>query len=341
MTKKVVTFGEIMLRLAPPGYYRFVQSQSFGATFGGGEANVAVSLANYGLNAVFVTKLPGHDIGQAAVNLMRRYGVDTSHIARGGNRVGIYYLEKGVSQRPSKVIYDRAGSSIATVSIGDFDWKAILEGASWFHFTGITPALGDNIAEVCEQVCVMAKKKGITISCDLNYRKKLWTSAKAGEVMRKLCRYVDVCIGNEEDAKDVFGIEADNTDITQGNLNYEGYKSVAKRLTDQFGFSKVAITMRSSISASENNWMGMLYYDNHFYFSKEYNVKIVDRVGGGDSFVGGLIYSLICGKAPADALAFAVAASCLKHSIEGDFNHVSVAEVENLAAGDASGRIQR
>lgn len=341
MKKKVVTFGEIMLRLAPAGYSRFVQAEGFGATFGGGEANVAVSLANYGMDATFVSRLPGHEIGQAAINSLRRYGVDTGFIVRGGRRVGIYYLEKGASQRPSKVIYDRAGSSIAAASKEDFNWDAILEGASWFHFTGITPALGDTIADICEEACMEAKRKGIPVSCDLNYRKKLWTREKAGQVMSRLCQYVDVCIANEEDAKDVFGIEAGDSDITGGKLNFDGYKDVAKKLSDQLGFSKVAITLRTSVSASENNWMGLLYDGEEFYLSKEYQMKIVDRVGGGDSFGAGLIYGLLSGKESASALEFAVAASCLKHSIEGDFNHVSVDEVESLAGGDASGRVQR
>ena len=341
MAKRVITFGEIMLRLAPEGYYRFVQAESFGATYGGGEANVAVSLANFGLDAAFVTKLPRHEIGQAAVNSLRRYGVDTSLITRGGDRVGIYFLEKGASQRPSKVIYDRAGSSIATAEASDFDWDAIFEGADWFHFTGITPALGTGIAEICLDACRAAKARGIKISCDLNYRKKLWTRDEARRVMSKLCEYVDVCIANEEDAKDVFGIEAENTDITGGRLNHEGYKSVARQLADRFHFETVAITLRTSISASENNWAAMLYTDEKYYFSREYNIKIVDRVGGGDSFGAGLIYSILSGKAPQDALEFAVAASCLKHSIEGDFNQVSVAEVETLSGGDGSGRVQR
>jgi 2-dehydro-3-deoxygluconokinase len=341
MAKKVVTFGEIMLRLAPEGYYRFIQADSLGATFGGGEANVAVSLANYGLDAIFVTKLPAHDIGQAAVNSLRRFGVDTSRIVRGGSRIGIYFLEKGASQRPSKVIYDRAGSSIATAATTDFDWETIFDGVSWFHFTGITPALGDNVAAICEEACKAAKAKNITISCDLNYRKKLWTRQKAGEVMSRLCKYVDVCIANEEDAQDVFGIKAENTDIAGGKLNHEGYRSVAKQLADCFGFKKVAITLRTSISASENNWAGMLYDGKDFYFSKEYNMKIVDRVGGGDSFGGGLIYSFLTGKDSSSALEFAVAASCLKHTIEGDYNQVSAEEVEKLAEGDGSGRVQR
>lgn len=341
MSKKVVTFGEIMLRLAPEGYYRFVQAESYGATYGGGEANVAVSLANYGMDASFVTKLPAHEIGQAGINALRRYGVDTKEIARGGDRVGIYYLEKGASQRPSKVIYDRASSSIATATTEDFDWNRIFDGADWFHFTGITPALGDNVAAICLEACKAAKEKGITVSCDLNYRNKLWTKEKAGQVMGELCKYVDVCISNEEDANDVFGIKAAGTDVTAGQVNHEGYKDVAKQLADRFGFSKVAITLRTSISANDNKWAAMLYDGNDYYFSKQYLMHIVDRVGGGDSFGGGLIYSCLQDMAPQDIIEFAVAASCLKHSIEGDFNQVSVDEVMKLAGGDASGRVQR
>ena len=338
---KVITFGELMLRLAPLGYYRFVQADTLGATFGGGEANVAVSLANYGMDAAFVTKLPKHEIGQAAVNSLRKYGVDTSHITRGGARVGIYYLEKGASQRASKCIYDRAHSAIAEATSADFDWDKIFEGADWFHFTGITPALGANVAELCKEACKAAKAHGVKVSCDLNYRGKLWTRAQARETMTELCKYVDVCIGNEEDAKDVFGIEAENTDIHGGKLNYDGYKSVAKQLKDTFGFEKVAITLRTSITANDNDWAAMLYDGNDYYFSKKYNIHIVDRVGGGDSFGAGLIYGLLSGKDCQAALEFAVAASCLKHSIEGDYNMVSVDEVEKLAGGDGSGRVQR
>ena len=341
MAKRVITFGEIMLRLAPEGYYRFVQAENYGATYGGGEANVAVSLANYGMDAAFVTKLPKHDIGQAGVNALRRYGVDTSCITRGGDRVGIYFLEKGASQRPSKVIYDRAGSAIATATTADFDWNKIFEGADWFHFTGITPALGDNVAEICLEACKAAKERNITISCDLNYRNKLWSKEKAGQVMGELCKYVDVCIANEEDASDVFGIKAADTDVTTGKVNHEGYKDVARQLVDRFGFSKVAITLRESISANDNNWAAMLYDGSDFYFSKKYLMHIVDRVGGGDSFGGGLIYACLNDYAPQDAIEFAVAASCLKHSIEGDFNQVSVDEVKKLAGGDGSGRVQR
>ena len=338
---KVVTFGELMLRLAPNGYYRFFQNDQMQATFGGGEANVAVSLANYGLEASFVTKLPAHAIGQAAVDSLRHFGVDTSKVVRGGDRVGIYYLEKGASQRGSVCIYDRAHSAIQEADPSEFDWDAIFEGADWFHFTGITPALGPNMVECCKQACIAAKKHGVKISCDLNYRGKLWTREQARAAMTELCQYVDVCISNEEDAKDVFGIEAENTDIYGGKLNHEGYKSVAKQLADKFGFEKVAITLRTSISASDKDWAGMLYDGKDYCFSKSYHLHIVDRVGGGDSFGGGLIYALLSGKSTQDAVEFAVAASALKHSVEGDYNRVTVSEVEKLAGGDGSGRVQR
>jgi 2-dehydro-3-deoxygluconokinase len=338
---KIVTFGEIMLRLAPEGYYRFVQAETYGATFGGGEANVSVSLANYGLDTAFVTKLPKHEIGQAAVNRLRQFGVDVAHIVRGGNRVGIYFLEKGASQRPSKVIYDRAGSAIAAAQKEDFDWAQIFEGTSWFHWTGITPALSDAAAEITLDACKAAKAKGVTISCDLNYRKNLWSKEKAGKVMGELVRYVDVVIANEEDAADVFGIHAANTDVTAGTLNREGYIEVAKALTTRFGCKKVAITLRESISANDNNWAAMLYADGAAYFSKKYALRIVDRVGGGDSFGAGLIYGFTQNLSPQDTLEFAVAASALKHTIEGDFNQVSVDEVKKLAQGDGSGRVQR
>ena len=339
--KKVVTFGEIMLRLAPNGYYRFFQDNQLQATFGGGEANVAVSLANYGLDVAFVTKLPTHAIGQAAINSLRKYGVDTSKIVRGGERVGIYFLEKGASQRGSVCIYDRANSAIAQAKPSEFDWDNIFKDADWFHFTGITPALGENMVEICRQACIAAKKCGVKISCDLNYRGKLWTRAQAQAAMTDLCQYVDICISNEEDAKDVFGIEAENTDIYGGKLNKEGYKSVAKQLADKFGFEKVAITLRTSISANDNDWAAMLYDGEKYCFSKEYHLHIVDRVGGGDSFGGGLIYALLNEKDSQQAIEFAVAASALKHSVEGDYNLVSVSEVEKLAGGDGSGRVQR
>lgn len=341
MGNRVITFGELMLRLAPEGYYRFVQADKLGATFGGGEANVAVSLANFGFDAAFVSRLPAHEIGQAAVNSLRRYGVDTSLIARGGSRIGIYYLEKGASQRPSKVIYDRAGSSIAEAAMEDFDWKAVFDGAQWFHFTGITPALNDNVAAICMEACKAAKAAGVTISCDLNYRNKLWSKEKAGKVMGELCRYVDVCIANEEDAADVFGIHAADTDVTVGEVNREGYKDVARQLSDRFGFAKVAITLRESLSANDNNWSAMLYDGTDYYFSRQYKMHIVDRVGGGDSFGAGLIAASLSGYDAEKIIEFAVATSCLKHSIEGDYNMVSMEEVLKLAGGDASGRVQR
>ena len=341
MSKRIVCFGEIMLRLAPEGYYRFFQNDRMQATFGGGEANVAVSLANYGMDASYVTKLPSHAIGQSAINSLRALGVDTKDIVRGGERVGIYYLEKGASQRGSVCIYDRACSAIQLAKREDFDWDKIFDGADWFHFTGITPAIGGDLVNICLDACKAAKAKGVKISCDLNYRGKLWTRAEARAAMTELCKYVDVCISNEEDAKDVFGIEAENTDIYGGKLDKEGYKSVAKQLKDTFGFEKVAITLRSSISASDNDWAGMLYDGENYCFSKEYHLHIVDRVGGGDSFGGGLIYALLSGKDTQSAIEFAVAASALKHSIEGDYNRVGVSEVEKLAGGDGSGRVQR
>lgn len=338
---KVITFGELMVRLQPYNYERFVQADHLQFSFGGGEANVAVSLANYGIDAAYVTKLPAHAIGQSAVNSLRRYGVDTSLIVRGGNRVGIYYNEKGASQRPSVCIYDRAHSAIQEASPSDFDWDKIFDGADWFHFTGITPALGPNLVEICREACIAAKSRNIKISCDLNYRGKLWTREQAREAMTELCQYVDVCISNEEDAKDVFGIEAEATDITAGELNKEGYKSVARQLAEKFGFEKVAITLRESKSAFDNDWSAMLYDGNEYCFSKLYHLHIVDRIGGGDSFGAGLIYALLSGKDSQAAVEFAVAASALKHAVEGDYNHATVAEVEKLAGGDGSGRVQR
>ena len=311
------------------------------ATFCGGEANVAVSLANFGVDTSFVTKVPQNAIGQGAIDALRAFGVNTENIVRGGDRLGIYFLEKGASQRGSVCIYDRADSAIQEAEAKDFDWDAIFNGAEWFHFTGITPALGENLVEICKEACRIAKQKGIKISCDLNYRGKLWTRQQAQAAMTELCQYVDVCIANEEDAKDIFGIEAENTDIYGGKLNKEGYQSVAKQLKERFGFEKVAITLRSSISASDNDWAGMLYDGKDFYYSKEYHLHIVDRVGGGDSFGAGLIYALVNHKSMQDAIEYAVAASALKHSIEGDFNRVSVSEVEKLVGGDGSGRVQR
>ena len=339
---RVITFGEIMMRLNPPGYLRFLQTNTFEATYAGGEANVAVSLANYQNDVAFVSKVPEHEIGQNAVNALRHYGVDTSLILRGGPRLGVYYCEKGASQRGSKVIYDRAGSSIALAKREEFDWEKIFEGADWFHFTGITPALGGELPAVCLDALKAAKGKGLTVSCDLNYRGKLWSREKAGEVMGTLMPYVDVCIANEEDAKDVFGIAAENTDINSGRLDREGYVSVARQLTERFGFQAVAITLRGSISASENNWSGMLYQDGEAYFARNYLIHLVDRVGGGDSFGGGLIHAMR--KWPDDPqqqIEFAVAASCLKQATEYDFNLCSEKEVLALVGGNASGRVQR
>lgn len=341
MKKRIVTFGEIMMRLNPDGYLRFLQADSFEVSYAGGEANVAVSLANFGMDAAFVSKVPAHEIGQCAINALRHFGVDTQRVVRGGSRLGVYFVEKGASQRASKVIYDRVGSAIACSSRTDFNWKEIFTGADWFHWTGITPALGAQLPEICLDACKAAKSMGIKISCDLNYRKKLWSSRTANEVMSRLMPYVDVCIANEEDAKDVFGIEAENTDINTGKLDRTGYISVGKQLCARFGFEKVAITLRGSISANDNQWAAMLYEDGQAWFSPTYAVHIVDRVGGGDSFGAGLIYSLLQNKSPQNAINFAVAASCLKHSIEHDFNLVSVSEVEALADGNASGRVQR
>ena len=340
---KFVTFGEIMMRLNPEGYLRFVQAERFEASYAGGEANVAVSLANYGLDASFVTKLPANPLGESARNEVRRFGVDTSSIVWGGPRLGLYFVEKGASQRASKVVYDRAGSSIALAKRADFDWPKILKGAKWFHFTGITPALGGELPAICLDALKACRAKGVTVSCDLNYRGKLWTREEAGRCMARLVPYADVLVANEADAADVFGIRAEGTDVDSGRLDKDGYVSVARKLAERFGAKKVAITLRTSLSASDNKWAGMLYdaKSRKAFFSTEYAVRIVDRVGGGDSFCGGLVYALATGRRDQAAIDFAVAASSLKHSIEHDFNHVSVQEVESLAAGNASGRVQR
>lgn len=340
---KIVTFGEVMLRFNPEGFLRIVQADKFEVNLAGGEANVAVSLANYGADVSYVTKVPTHEVGEIVIREMRRNGVDTSKIIRGGKRLGTFYLEKGASQRASKVIYDRENSAIAEANPDEFNWKEIFNGVEWFHFTGITPALSDNMAQACLDACRVAKEMGITVSCDLNYRSKLWSKEKAKEVMTGLMKYVDVCIANEQDASDVFGIEADHTDIEGGELDYNAYKDVAKKLTDAFGFKKVAITLRGSISASRNTWAGMLYdgKTQEAEFSKTYDIWIVDRVGGGDSFGGGLIYALTLGYDDKKAIEFATAASCLKHTIEHDFNLVSKKEVEALMGGSGSGRVQR
>lgn len=339
--KKIVTLGEIMLRLSTPGNKRFVQSDSFDAVFGGGEANVAVSCANYGHEVYFVSKLPEHEIGQSAINALRKYGVKTDYIARGGDRIGIYYLETGASMRPSKVIYDRAHSAIAEASATDFDFDKIMEGASWFHWSGITPAISEKAARLTELACQAAKRHHVTISVDLNFRKKLWTKEQAQAVMRPLMQYVDVCIGNEEDAELCLGFKPD-ADVVGGKTDAEGYKSIFAAMADEFGFKYVISTLRESFSASHNGWKAMIYNGKEFYVSKRYDITpIIDRVGGGDAFSGGIIHGLLTMKTQAEALEFAVAASALKHTINGDFNLVSEEEVKALAGGDASGRVQR
>ncbi len=338
---KVVCFGEIMLRLATPGRNRFVQTDSFLATYGGAEANVCVSLANYGMDAFFVSKVPEHDMGQCAVNALRQYGVNTEWVLRGGERLGIYFLESGASQRPSKVVYDRKYSSLSALKPGEIPWDQVLEKTDWFHFTGITPALSDTAALVAMEALQACRQRKIPVSCDLNFRKNLWTSERAGIVMGELMHYVDVCIANEEDAEKVFGIRAADTDVTSGKLSREGYREVAGELCRRFGCKKVAITLRESLSADDNNWGAMLYDGTQCYFSKTYSVHIVDRVGGGDSFGGGLIYGLLSGYSCQEAVEFAVAASCLKQTLPGDFNLVSLAEVRALMNGDGSGRVVR
>ncbi len=338
---KIVTFGEIMLRLSPAGYNRLVQVDSFDVIWGGGEANVAVSCANYGHDAYFVSKLPAHEVGQAAVNALRRYGVHCDHIVRGGNRVGIYYCETGASMRPSKVIYDRAGSAIAEARPEDFDFDAIMDGADWFHWSGITPAISDRAAELTRLACEAAKRRGVTVSCDLNFRKKLWTKEKARSIMRPLMQYVDVCIGNEEDADLCLGFKP-AADVENGITAAEGYKGIFKAMAEEFGFRYVASTLRESYSATHNGWKAMIYNGMEFYESRSYDIDpIIDRVGGGDSFSGGLIHGLLTMDNQGEALEFAVAASALKHTVPGDFNLVSADEVRVLAGGSVNGRVQR
>lgn len=338
---KVVTLGEIMLRLSTPGNKRFVQSDNFEVVYGGGEANVAVSLANYGDDAYFVTKLPKNEIGQSAVNALRRYGVNTKYIVRGGDRIGIYYLESGASMRPSKVIYDRKDSAIALAKADEFNFDDIFKDADWFHFSGITPALSKEAQELTLEALKAAKRHGVTVSVDLNYRKKLWSVEDARRVMTSLMPYVDVCIGNEEDADNCLGFKPQDTDITKGSLNLKGYESICKQMKEKFGFKYIASSLRESYSASDNGWSGIIYDGNEFYHSKKYEVRIVDRVGGGDSFASGLIHGLLKRKNFKEALEFGVAASALKHTINGDFNLVTEDEVETLVKGDASGRVQR
>jgi 2-dehydro-3-deoxygluconokinase len=341
MPKKVVTLGEIMMRLSTPGFERFVQSDSLDVTYGGGEANVAAALCNYGLQGVFVSKVPDNALGQAAINHIRRYGVDTQFIARGGKRLGIYFLETGASMRASQVIYDRAGASIAEADVSEFDFDKILDGASWFHTTGITPALSDKTAELTEAALAAAKAKGITTSIDLNYRKKLWSQDKAREVMTRLCRNVDVCIGNEEDADTTLGFKAEGTDVTKGELNVEGYKSIFRQMKEKFGFKYIASTLRESQSASDNGWSALVYDGSEFYHTRHYEVRIIDRVGSGDSFASGFIYGIVSGMPMPEAAEFAAAASALKHTIPGDLNHATLSEVKALMKGDGSGRVQR
>lgn len=330
-----------MLRLSTPGFDRFVQSDSFDVTYGGGEANVAAAVTNYGLNGVFVSKVPDNAIGQSAINHLRRYGVDTQYVARGGKRLGIYFLETGASARASQVIYDRADASISEVDASEFNWDAIFEGADWFHTTGITPALSDRAAALTLAALKAAKAKGITTSIDLNYRKKLWSKEKAQQVMSELCQYVDVCIGNEEDAETTLGFKSVGTDITKGELNLDGYKDVFQQMKAKFNFKYIASTLRESHSASDNGWSALVYDGTEFYHSKQYEVRIVDRVGSGDSFASGFIFGLVTGLPMGEAAEFGVAASALKHTIPGDLNHATLAEVSTLMKGDASGRVQR
>ena len=330
-----------MLRLSPDGNDRFVQTDHFRIIPGGGEANVAVSLANYGHEAFFVSKLPQHEIGQVAVNALRRYGVHTDYIVRGGDRVGLYYAETGASMRPSKVIYDRAHSAMAEASADDFDFDDIMEGAQWFHWSGITPAISDSAADITRRACEAAHRHGVTVSVDLNFRKELWTSEKAISVMRPLMQYVDVCIGNEEDAQLCLGFKPD-ADVEGGKTDAAGYHRIFELMTKEFGFKYVVSTLRESFSATHNGWKALIYNGEEFYESRHYDIDpIIDRVGGGDSFAGGLIHGLLTKNTQGEALEFAVAASALKHTVNGDFNLVSEAEVESLAAGNANGRVQR
>ena len=344
MSFKVVTMGEIMLRLSTPGFSRFVQSQNFDANYGGGEANVAVALSNYGFESYFVSKLPKHEIGQAAVNSLRRFGVKDDYIVRGGDRIGIYFLETGASQRASKVIYDRSGSAVTTLKNNELNWEDVFKNAKWFHWTGITPALGKEAQESLITACKAAKKNGVIISADLNYRAKLWTTKEAQSVMIPLMEYVDVCIANEEDAEKSLGFKAGVTNVENAELDEKGYSELAKQLKTKFNFKSVAITLRESYSASRNGWSALLHDEKECvqpYRSKRYDVQIVDRVGGGDSFASGLIYGLLTKSNTKEALEFAVAASCLKQTIPGDFNLVSIDEVEKLSKGGGSGRVER
>jgi 2-dehydro-3-deoxygluconokinase len=343
MSAKVVTFGEIMLRLSPPGFERLLQSPLLVATFGGGEANVAVSLAQFGLDSWYVTRLPRNPVGDAAIRVLRAEGVRTEAIVRGGDRVGIYYAETGASQRGGTVLYDRARSSVSEIGPGMIDWPRVLEAAAWFHVTGITPALGNNAAECTREALVAARRANVRVSVDLNFRKKLWSEDAAQRVMRPLMQHVDLVIANEEDIQAVLGLDVEGTDVTTGRLNVEAYRDVAEQITRDLGPSMVAITLRESVSASDNGWSAVLWdaAAGAFHESQRYDVRLIDRIGGGDSFAAALIYSLASGRAAADGLRFAVAASALKQTIPGDFNRVTVDEVDRLAGGDASGRVRR
>lgn len=341
MSATVITFGELMLRLGPPGFERLLQSPMLCATFGGGEANVAVSLAQFGLESYYVTRMPSNAIGDAAVRALRAEGVRTDYVVRGGSRMGIYFTETGASQRASTVLYDRANSAISEIPSDAIDWDRVMKGAAWFHVTGITPALGAKTTAATQAAVAAAKRAGARISVDLNYRKKLWTQAQAQQTMRPLMRDVDVVIANEEDLQCVLGIDVEGTDVTSGTLNVNAYRAAAERVTRELGPSMVAITLRESLSASDNGWSAVLWDGKAMHESQHYNVRLVDRIGGGDSFAGGLIYGLVTGRSNADSLRFAVAASALKQTIPGDFNRATVAEVDTLAGGDASGRVQR
>jgi 2-dehydro-3-deoxygluconokinase len=341
VSARVVTFGELMLRLGPPGFERLLQSPMLCATFGGGEANVAVSLAQFGVDSHYVTRLPSNAIGDAAVRALRAEGVVTEFIARGGSRMGIYFTETGASQRASTVLYDRANSAISEIPPDAVDWDRVMKGAAWFHVTGITPALGDKGAAATVAAVAAAKRAGARISVDLNYRKKLWSQAQAQKAMRPLMRDVDVVIANEEDLQCVLGIDVAGADVTSGALDVNAYRAAAERVTRELGPSVIAITLRESLSASDNGWSAVLWDGTALHQSQRYVVRLVDRIGGGDSFAAGLIYGLVTGRPHDASLRFAVAASALKQTIPGDFNRVSVAEVDALAGGDASGRVQR
>ena len=341
MKNKVVTFGEIMMRLSPPHYLRLIQTDTLSVSYSGAEANVAASLSNLGIPATFITKLPNNYVGHAARNFLRKYGVDTTSIAWGGKRLGIYFTEKGASQRSSHVIYDRNNSAITEIQKGEINWDDVFSDAAWFHFTGITPALGQGTIEATLEALQAAKKHGLIVSCDLNYRNKLWSRDEARKVMSGLMEYVDILIANEEDAEMVFNIKAGETDVTSGSIDEDAYFQVAKKLFDEFGLKKVAVTLRESYSASDNGWSALLYDGKKYYNSSKYYIHIVDRVGGGDSFCGGLIYALLNNYSVQKSIEFAAAASCLKHTIEWDFNLVSLEEIETLMSGDRSGRVRR